>query len=537
MTDHAEALLPDVWDNAQDDGHYALLKYQQDANDVILEHDVVVWEKSRRIGASWGISWVAVLVASLKATEGGMDVFYMGFEKDMTRQFVSDTGDHARLIEIAASDLQEDIFTDPDKDMKVFRIDFASRHEVLGLPSVARAFRSKQGLVIIDEAAFIDDLAAVLKAAFALLIWGGKIVIISSHNGDANPFNELCQDIRAGKKPDYKLIRTTFDDALADGLYKRICLKKGETWTAEGEREWRAKIVRQYGDNADEELFCIPNPSTGAFLSLALIEKCQTPDAHVVRWACDNTFALLPEDVRKRECLHFCSTELLPLLDQLDPKLAHVLGEDFGRSGDLTVLWPLTILANLTRKTPFTVELRNVPFEQQKQILWFVLDRLPRFRAAKLDARGNGQWLAEVTVQRYGSRVEAVMLTEGWYRDNMPPFKAAFEDGMLLVPADSDTQDDLRSLKIVRGVARIPETRSEDKTGKRHGDAAIAAAMAYAASRAEPEEYGYRAARSPYATADGTPAVHGWGVQDEIAHERSRRGTGLDSFGLRGGLS
>ncbi|WP_429956203.1 hypothetical protein ACQW08_06305 [Gluconobacter japonicus] len=532
MTEQVEILPPDLWDGAQDDGHYALLKYQQDANDEILKHDVLVWEKSRRIGASWGISWIAVLVASLKATEGGMDVFYMGFEKDMTRQFVSDTGDHARLIEIAASDLQEEIFTDPDKDLKVYRIDFASRHEVLGLPSVARAFRSKQGLVIIDEAAFIDDLKAVLKAAFALLIWGGKIVIVSSHNGETNPFNELCQEIRAGKKPDYKLIRTTFDDALADGLYRRICLKKGETWTAEGEVAWRAKIIREYGDDADEELFCIPNPSTGAFLPLALIEKCQTPDAKVVRWACDNAFALLPEDVRKRECESFCMMELLPLLDQLNPKLSHVAGEDFGRSGDLTVIWLLAILANLTRKTPFTVELRNVPFEQQKQVLWFILDRLPRFRAAKLDARGNGQWLAEVTVQRYGSRVEAVMLTEGWYRENMPPFKAAFEDSTLLIPADSDTQDDLRSLKIVRGVARIPEARSEDRTGKRHGDAAVAAAMAYAASRSAPEEYDCEVVQSPQQIEDSRRSDGRSSIEQEIAREQLGRGDG--NMGFRG---
>ena len=115
--------------------------------------------------------------------------------------------------------------------------------------------------------------------------------------------------------------------------------------------------------------------------------------------------------------------------------------------------------------------------------------------------------------------------------------KAAFEDGGLTLPADREIHDDIRALKLVRGVARVPDQRSEGGSGKRHGDAAVALAMAYAASRAEPEEYGYRAARSPYATADGTPAVHGWGVQEEIAHERARRSTGLDSFGLRGGLS
>lgn len=102
--------------------------------------------------------------------------------------------------------------------------------------------RGKQGFVLIDEAAFHDDLAEVLKAAFALLIWGGKVLILSTHDGEDNPFNELINDIRAGKKP-YKLLRCTFDDALKDGLYQRICKKTGKEWSADAERKWRQDII------------------------------------------------------------------------------------------------------------------------------------------------------------------------------------------------------------------------------------------------------------------------------------------------------
>jgi phage FluMu gp28-like protein len=52
-------------------------------------------------------------------------------------------------------------------------------------------------------------------------------------------------------------------------------------------------------------------------------------------------------------------------------------------------------------------------------------------------------------------------------------------------------------LKLGRGVARIPERRLTDQKQQRHGDAAIALMLAYAASRAEPEEYGYRGAPNP----------------------------------------
>ena len=142
---------------------------------------------------------------------------------------------------------------------------------------------------------------------------------------------------------------------------------------------------------------------------------------------------------------------------------------------------------NLVRRVPFVLELRNVPFRQQEQITWYLMDGLPGLLGAAFDARGNGAYLAEYAMQRYGSgRVQQVMPTEGWYREHMPPVKAALEDGNLVdLPKDEDTLDDLRAVQVVNGVPRVPEQRSKAKAdgGKRHGDSAIALALAYFASR------------------------------------------------------
>jgi len=510
------------------------LTYQSLFMEAVRDNPVVVIEKSRRTGLSWTASFVADLTAAMAPIAGGMDVFYMGYNLEMAREFIDYCAEHASMMQQAVSQVSESFWRDPEKpenDTKVFRIDFASGQKVLALPSRARALRGMQGLVIIDEAAFHDDLAELLKAALALLMWGGKVAIISTHNGDTSPFAELCDEIRAGRKP-YVLQRLTFDDALEDGLFRKICERKGEPWSREKESVWRDEIIAFYGSAADEELFCIPSPSSGAYLPLVLIEARADRDARVLRWACDAQFSLQPEHIREAECLRWCEENLAPVLDALDPRTPHVFGEDFGRSGDLTVIWILALLANLTRHTPFTVELRNVPFDQQRQILFYILDRLPRFRAGKMDARGNGQYLAEVTVQRYGARVEAVMLSEGWYRDNMPPFKAAFEDAMITVPADRDTVDDLRAIQIVRGVARIPENRTTDKTGKRHGDAAVAGCMAYAASRSDYVEYAYESVPLPTASPGAELTSDAWPIERELAAERL--GFNPGRFGLRG---
>lgn len=496
---------------AEADAVRALLPYQRRFWAAVNQYSVTVVEKSRRTGYSWAASLVATVQAAAAPAAGGSDVLYMGYNLEMAREFIDYVGEMARAIGRAAA-VREDLFRDPenpDRDIRVFRADFPSGHKVLALPSVPRALRGMQGLVIIDEAAFHDDLAELLKAAFALLIWGGKVVVISTHDGQDNPFAELVADVRAGRKP-YHIERCTFDDALADGLYRRICHKAGKPWSREAEAAWRTEIVAQYGDAADEELFCIPRASGGAAIPGTLIEARMRDDVPVLRWSCRDDFVHLPEADRAWATSQWCDQVLLPRLALLDRSDRHVFGMDFGRSGDLSVIWPLAVTQTMVRRTPFVVELRNVPFRSQEQILHYVVDRLPRLDAGALDARGNGQYLAEVTMQRYGGRIEPVMLSEGWYREHMPSLKAMIEDGTLTLPMDRDVHDDFRALAWVRGVIRVPERSVGRDGGQRHGDAAVACALAVAASRADPVVYDYRPA--PRRTAD---AGFGAGDDDE----------------------
>jgi phage FluMu gp28-like protein len=67
------------------------------------------------------------------------------------------------------------------------------------------------------------------------------------------------------------------------------------------------------------------------------------------------------------------------------------------------------------------------------------------------------------------------MLTEGWYREHTPHFKAALEDGEIIdMPADRDIQEDHRAFVLVKGVARIPEAGKSNTDKNRHGDSGIA---------------------------------------------------------------
>ena len=493
---HGRAMQDSATETELMDLPAVFLSYQQRLMSAISLHAVVVWEKSRRTGFSWAAGAQAVLTASSTRAAGGQDVFYLGYNLEMAREFIDYVGEWAKSLTGAAVELDEEIFHDPEhpeKDVKAFRVTFASGFKVLALPSVPRSLRGMQGLVIIDEAAFHDDLPGVLKAAFALLIWGGKVVVLSTHDGEANPFNMLVQDIRAGRLP-YHLGRTTFDEALEDGLYKRICLTTGKEWSPAAEKAWREEIIAIYGASADEELFVVPSQGSGAYLSGAVIEARMEAGIQVVRLELPASFLMMAEHLRVAEINDFCERELLPILKTLDPKTPHVFGQDFGRKRDLSVFWPLSIGRDLVLRTPFVLELRNAPYEAQRQIIFYIIDRLPMFRAGKFDATGNGGYLAEVAIQKYGELIEAVMLNEGWYRDNMPRWKAQFDDGMIVIPKDREILDDHRLPKLIRGVGRIPDERTGETGKKRHGDSAVASALAVAASRAQPELYGYEGA-------------------------------------------
>ncbi|MHB1273627.1 MAG: hypothetical protein ACYCZD_12835 [Rhodanobacter sp.] len=482
MTDPLARALPSTAASAVP---AALMPYQQRwvADDAQLK----VCEKSRRTGLTWAEAADDVLTAGRARDAGGQNVYYIGYNMDMAIEFIEACAMWARVFGQAAEAIEEgeELFKDGDDDkaIKTYTIRFASGFRIVALSSRPANLRGKQGVVVIDEAAFHGQLDELLKAAIALLMWGGKVRVISTHNGVDNPFNQLIEDIRAGKR-NGAIHRITFEEAIDEGLYRRVCLRQHQDWTPDGEAAWKAGIRKFYGDAASEELDAIPSQGSGTWLSGVLIESRMT-GGPVLRHTCPPGFEKEPDTHRWQVIQQWLDSELAPLLRELDPELQSVLGEDFGRVNDLSVIVPAQIRKDLTRHVPFALELRNMPHRQQEQVLYYLCDRLPRFMKAAVDAGGNGSAVAEFLAQRYGfGRIEQVKFSENWYREEMPPLKAAFEDGTILLPRDADVASDLRLVKLIRGVARVPDLRSTGKDGgQRHGDAAIAIALMHYASR------------------------------------------------------
>ncbi|TCS38515.1 phage FluMu gp28-like protein [Paucimonas lemoignei] len=443
---------------------------------------VRVCEKSRRVGLSWGEAAGSALEA---AAEHGQDTWYIGYNKDMAQEFIRDCAFWAKHYNLAASEMEEEVIKDEERDILTFRINFASGFRVTALSSSPSNLRGKQGRVIIDEAAFHPNLKELLKAAFALLIWGGSVSVISTHNGVDNPFNELIEDIRAGKKP-YSLHRIEFDEAVRQGLCRRVFLATKREWSPAAEAAWCEEIRAIYRPNDAEELDVTPSQSGGAYMSRALIESRMDASAPVIRLTCPEGFEQRSDAERRAYVDGWIEQNLAPLVSALPKNLRSFYGMDFARNGDLSVVTPLLEEQSLRCRAPFMIEMRNVPFKQQEQVVFWLADRLPRFSGAAHDARGNGQYLAEVAMQRYGAAmVHQVMLTREFYRENMPKMKAAFEDAEILIPKDADVLADMRAIVVDKGVPKVPDSghTTGNDGGKRHGDAAISVLLADFASR------------------------------------------------------
>lgn len=459
------------------------------------ESQICIAEKSRRTGLTWAEAGRNVMTAAKPRKRGGRNVFYVGSKQEMALEYIAACALFSRAFnQLAKADVWEQTFWDSDKNEEIltYMIRFPnSGFKIQALSSRPSNLRGLQGDVVIDEAGHHEALDELLKAAFALTMWGARVRIISTHNGADNLFNQYIQDAREGRK-DYSVHRITLDDAIADGLYRRICYVTGQEWSPAAEKKWRDDLYKNAPnkESADEEYGCIPKKSGGAYLSRVLIEAAMTPerDIPILRFESPDDFERWTPEMRTAEVDKWLEDNIAPLLAALNPDYNHAFGEDFARKGDLTVFVPLEISSTLQKREAFRVELRNVPYDQQRQILLYILARLPRFIGAAFDATGNGGYLAEAARLVYGPEmIDCVNLSAKWYAEWMPKLKGELEAQNLTVARHQTTLDDLLSIKVVNGVPQIDKGRTKDEsstgaTAKRHGDFAVALAMAVRAS-------------------------------------------------------
>lgn len=451
---------------------------------------VRVGKKSRRIGFTWGCMACESVVEAMPAT-GGMDQHYMGYNQGMAAEYIGDCGFFARAFNAAIRERSvwrtSILINNERQDILRYKIQLASGQKIEAHSSNPHNWRGRKGHARIDEAAFHRDLKEVMKGAMAFLMWGGRVDVVSTMNGEDNDFTELCRDIEEGKFDRYSLQQVTFKDALRDGFYKRVCLVQDTEWSPEAEVEYEAEVRGSYLSSEDsaEELDCVPKRGSGAYFSRMLIEKCQEEGIPILRYTRPAEFVLDSDRLKKTQ--DWIDENLKPVIDSMPTEQRTVFGQDFGRSGDLSITWPLQEVSPLLWRMPFMLEMRNIPFDCQFLVISYIGDNVPLFHHAKFDARGNGQETAEKAMQLWGAqRVECVMATPGYYAEHFPRYRQAYEGGNIVVAKSEDIIADHRSVVLVKGNPTMSEHRTKGTDGlMRHGDSAPAGLLAWAAARSE----------------------------------------------------
>jgi phage FluMu gp28-like protein len=474
-----------------------------------IHASIKVAEKGRRTGITFAVALDCTIKAASRKSAGGDNIFYIGDTKEKGLEFIGYCAKFARVIAQAqgqgVSGIEEFLFEDQDekgqtRHITSYRIRFASGFQITALSSRPANIRGLQGTVVIDEAAFHPDVQGVLDAATALLIWGGEIIIISSHNGRSNPFNQLIKDIQEGRYgEDAKVFTVTFDDAVANGIYERVCMMKGWTADVDGKLKWYTKIRNSYGTRKAamrEELDAIPRDGNGVCIPGVWIDQAMVPGRTVLRLALDDSFTNKSNAEREAFGVDWIERYLKPELAKLDPTLRHVFAQDFARHRDFSIAGPMAIHQDMRRSVPFVIEMNNVPARQQEQIVWTLIDALPRRCGGAMDATGSGETFAEYTGDKYGSSVHQIKLSRNWYGMWMPKLIQGHEDGVIDYPADADLGNDVRAIEDVDGIPQITAARRKDLKDPdlhRHGDFAVFLVLAWFATVNLSEQYAYQA--------------------------------------------
>lgn len=471
--------------------------------------DIAVCEKGRRTGITFAQALSDTIIAASAKDAGGDNVWYMADTKEKGLEFIGYVAKFAPIIaQGQASRIEQHIFQDQQPDgtsrqIQAFRVRFASGFRITALSSRPENIHGLQGVVDLDEAALHKDVAKVLESATALLIWGGRIRVWSTHRGKKNPFNQLVQDVQAGRYGKKAgVIRISFDDAVSNGLYERVCAMRGKVATAEGKKEWYTAIRSAYGPRKAamrEELDVIPRDGDGSAIPSVWIDRAMPEVRPVLRLVFDDDFPKRSEKEREIWCSVWIATTLLPVLRAAVAGFSGrwAIGMDFARHRHFSVIKPAKVGQDLRRDVPFLIEMANAPTRQQEQILWALLDALKEGFSGRWsfagDATGPGQTLMEYTGDRYGRAeldadtgryiggpIHEVTLSRPWYGEWMPKYIALFEDGFLSLPRDASLEDDHRAVEYVDGIPMVPRLERKDLQDPelvRHGDGAIAGVL------------------------------------------------------------
>lgn len=374
---------------------------------------IKIWEKSRRIGATYVQSFEDVQDCLNKKVPA---VWFSSADESAAKEYIDYCEMWVRFFHAIAKS-RGVVVIDNDKDIKAFVIEFANGTKIHALSSNPKGFRSKGGKVVLDEFAFHNNPEELWKAARPCVTWGYPLRILSTHNGKNCLYYKFIDQVNK-KQLNWSLHKTPIQLAVAEGLVDKIYQRQT---TKEEQEEW----LKNERDNCfDEytwlqEYCCIAVDEACAFLPYDLITTCEMDD-------------------------------ILKPLSEIQNDI--YVGMDIGRRKDLTVIWVLEKFENILY-TRAVIELLKMKFQKQAEILYEVLS-LRNFRRSCIDATGIGMQLSEDAQTKFGKfRVEQIMFTNKIKEELAYTTRTNFENKTVFIPKEHNIREDLHSVRRITTTA------------------------------------------------------------------------------------
>lgn len=418
---------------------------------------VKIWEKSRRIGATYVQAFEDVFDC---VTGKVPAVWFSSADESAAREYIEYCVMWTRVFQVIADQGEETVVED-EKEIKVFSIRFANGKRINALSSNPKAFRSKGGKVVLDEFAFHRDAKALWDAAQPATTWGYPIRILSTHNGKNCLYYKMLEK---AEESGWSRQTTTIHTAVEQGLADKIL---GRELSREEREAWLDNQKRKTGDihTWNQEYCCIAVDEATAFLTYDMIASAENPS-----------------------CRHALNATIEDIKNWTSRDSTLFLGMDIGRKKDLSVIWVGSEMAGFILTMGVWV-LEKAPFHMQRSLLFSLLE-LPQLRRACIDETGMGIQLTEEAKLAFGTKVEPVWFTGRVKEEMAYQLYRKFEDRHIAIPATDDIRQDLHSIrKITTAAGNIRFDQNDDTNVSGHADRFWALALMVHAATNAPEAF------------------------------------------------
>jgi len=422
---------------------------------------IKIWEKSRRIGATYVQSYEDVRDCVYRKVPS---VWFSSADESAAREYIEYCRHWTKFFN-AAFKYHGEVVIDAEKDIKALVIEFSNGTKIHALSSNPNAFRSKGGKVVLDEFAHHKNPFLMWRAAKPCITWGFPLRILSTHNGQNALFFRFISQILKGLL-NWSLHTTSIQLAVKEGLVDKIFGRK----TTEQEREeWMEDQRKDCFDEYtwQQEYCCIAVDEACAFLPYDLIATCEL----------DN---------------------ILRPLDEIQHDM--FVGVDVGRRKDLTVIWVLEKIENI-KYTRMVIELAKMPFHKQEEILFEILKH-KSFRRNCQDETGIGMQMTENAQMKFGKyRVEGITFTNKIKEELAYTLRSEFEEKTVFIPKSHEIREDLHSIRrLTTSAGNIRFDAEHSDNG--HADRFWALALALHASKSGGGTIPHIATRKKYKMVD-----------------------------------